>query len=69
MPCAAGPITSAAVNVPVMVAGAGGHAWVPGELPRFVHRNTEMPPLTPGWPKWMWAWVGAWLGGEPSMSA
>ena len=33
--------------VPLIVAGAGGHACVPaGPLPRFEHRNTLIPPFT-----------------------
>ena len=49
-------LTSAAKIVPVIVAGVGGHPCVPaGPLPRFVHRNTVIPPLTPVCARWMWA--------------
>ena len=63
MPCAlAGAVagtlalTSAAVMIPEIVVGGAGHGCVPAcPLPRFVHRNTVIPPLTPACPKWMWA--------------
>src|SRR6187200_1478651 len=57
MPCPVGPITSAAVAVPLIVAGEAGHACVPaGPLPRFVHRKIEIPPVIAGAPKWMCDW-------------
>jgi hypothetical protein len=61
MPWAAGPVTWAAVIVPVTRAGGCGHGCVPaGPLPKLVHRKAEMPPLTASWPKWMCAcWTGA----------
>ena len=44
-------LTSAASMVPEIVAGGAGHGWIPaGPLPRFVQRNTEIPPLTPHYP-------------------
>jgi len=40
-------LTSAAVFVPEIVAGGGGHCCVPaGPFPRLVHKNTLMPPFT-----------------------
>ena len=55
MPWPAGPITSAGTMVPV-TSPAAGQVWVPaGPLPRFVHRNTLIPPAWPTAPKWMWA--------------
>ena len=57
MPWPAGPTTCAGVIMPLTVP-SGGHAGVPaGPLPRLLHRNAEMPPLTARAPRWMCAWV------------
>jgi len=47
MPCAVGPTTLAAFQVPLTVPGLAGQDGVPaGPLPRFEQMNTMMPPLT-----------------------
>jgi hypothetical protein len=56
MPNAVGPITSAEVIVPVIVAGAAGQGWVPAGPTPLPHRNALT--LAPLWlraPKWMCA--------------
>jgi hypothetical protein len=60
MPCAAGPITDCTVKAPDSEAARAGQACVPaGGLGRLLQKNTEMPPLTAGWPKWMCACVAS----------
>ena len=54
MPCPAGPMTCAAVMVPLTVPDGVGQAGVPaGPLPRLLQRNAEIPPLIARAPKWM----------------
>jgi hypothetical protein len=58
MPCASGPITDAVSISPLIVPLRAGQACVPaGPLLMLVHKNTEMAPLTDGWPRWMCACV------------
>ena len=50
-----GPTTSLAEIEPLTVPEfAAGHAGFPPPP----QKNTETPPLTPGWPMWMWAAAG-----------
>src|SRR5262245_24525190 len=59
MPWGVGPMTSAAVIVPVTTAGLlVGQAWVPaGPLPRLLQKKTLTPPVVAFAPRWMWDWV------------